>query len=326
MKPSIITKNMQKPSMSLVLLGIVCLVVSCSRDDLSDREYIATVNDEKIYYDEYQKRLNTRKSILPPGALPDSLSKRRMLEEEILESMITEKIILQRAGQLNLAVSNTELEQKVLDLRKDYGDHFFDFLIAQNVQYNEWREEIQKEMLMDKVVAADVNASVLVSEDEAKDYFHKNPDRCKAEERVRVSQVVVRNPEKARAIKARLEKGDDFSSVAVQESIGPEASRGGDLGLITKQTMPEPLDDTIFHLPVGIISPIVKSLYGYHIFKVREKYPARTRTFEECKEDILADIRIHKEDAAFTAWLEKLKRKAVIKKDTKIFKEKLQNK
>mgnify|MGYP001125110992 CR=1 FL=1 len=72
--------------------------------------------------------------------------------------------------------------------------------------------------------------------------------------------------------------------------------------------MPEPLDDTIFHLTMGIISPIVKSPYGYHIFKVSEKYPARTRTFEECKEDILADIRIQKEDAAFTAWLEELKR------------------
>jgi parvulin-like peptidyl-prolyl isomerase len=326
MKTAIVIKNMQKQSMSLVLLGIVCLVVSCSRDDLSDREYIATVNDEKIYYDEYQKRLNTRQSILPQGVLPDSLSKQRMLEEEILESMITEKIILQRANQLNLTVSEAELEQKVLDIRKDYGDHFFDFLIAQNVQYNEWCAEIQKEMLMDKVVAADVNASILVSEDEAKDYFHKNPDRCKSEERVRVSQIVVRNPEKASAIKARLESSEDFAGVAVQESIGPEASRGGDLGLITKKTMPEPLDDTIFHLPEGIISPIVKSIYGYHILKVNEKYPARTRTFEECKEDIVAEIRIHKEDAAFTEWLEKLRRKAVIKKDTKIFKEKLQNK
>jgi parvulin-like peptidyl-prolyl isomerase len=312
--------------MPLVLLGTVCLIISCSRDDLSDREYIATVNDEKIFYDEYQKRLTTRKNILPPGTLPNSLSKRRMLEEEILESMITEKIILQRASQLNLSVSNTELEQKVLDIRKDYGDHFFDFLISQNVQYIEWREEIQKEMLMDKVVAADVNASVRVTEAEVKDYFHEHPDLCKTEAQVRVAHIVVRNPEKAHAIKVRLENGEDFARVAVQESIGPEASRGGDLGLITEKTMPEPLDETIFHLPVGIVSPIVKSAYGYHIFKVSEKRPAQTRSFDGCRGDIMADIRIHKEDAAFTAWLDKLKRKAVIKKDTKIFKEMLQNK
>jgi len=317
---------MKKPLVPLVLLGTVCLIISCSRDDLSDREYIATVNDEKIFYDEYQKRLTTRKNILPPGSLPDSSSKRRMLEEEILESMITEKIILQRASQLNLSVSNTELEQKVLDIRKDYGDHFFDFLISRNVQYDEWREEIQKEMLMDKVVTTDVNASVRVSEDEAKDSFQKQPDLCKTEAQVRVAQIVVRNPEKANAIKVRLENGEDFASVAAQESIGPEASHGGDLGLITEKTMPEPLDETIFHLQVGIVSPIVKSAYGYHIFKVSEKRPAQTRSFDECKDDILADIRVQKEDAAFTAWLDKLKHKAVIKKDTKIFKEMLQNK
>lgn len=326
MRPSILINVMKNPFVPLFFLGTVCLIISCSRDDQSDREYIATVNDEKIFYDEYQKKLITRKNILPPGALPDSLSKRRMLEEEILESMISEKIILQRASQLNLSVSNTELEQKVLDIRKDYGDHFFDFLIAQNVQYNEWREEIQKEMLMDKVVTADVNASVLVSEDEAKDYFHKQPDLCKTEAQVRVAQIVVRNPEKANALKIRLENGEDFASVAFQESIGPEASRGGDLGLITEKTMPEPLDETIFYLRAGVVSPVVKSAYGYHIFKVSEKRPAQTRSFDECKDDIMADIRIHKEDAAFTAWLDKLKRKAVIKKDTKIFKEMLQNK
>lgn len=96
--------------------------------------------------------------------------------------------------------------------------------------------------------------------------------------------------------------------------------------MITEKTMPEPLDETIFYLRAGVVSPVVKSAYGYHIFKVSEKRPAQTRSFDECKDDIMADIRIHKEDAAFTAWLDKLKRKAVIKKDTKIFKEMLQNK
>ena len=80
-----------------------------------------------------------------------------------------------------------------------------------------------------------------------------------------------------------------------------------------------------FHLWEGEMPN--RPLVALEVFdKVSEKYPARTRTFEECKEDILADIRIQKEDAAFTAWLEELKRKAVIKKDTKIFKERLQNK
>lgn len=55
MRPSILINVMKNPFVPLVLLGTVCLIISCSRDDQSDREYIATVNDEKIFYDEYQK-------------------------------------------------------------------------------------------------------------------------------------------------------------------------------------------------------------------------------------------------------------------------------
>ncbi|MHB8136838.1 MAG: peptidyl-prolyl cis-trans isomerase [Smithellaceae bacterium] len=325
----LIFKNVMKqykPLMSVVLLGTLCLIASCNRDDLSNRKYVATVNGERIFLDEYETRLNAQKGIFSPKAFPNSLNKRKLLEEEILESMITEKIILQRAREMNLSVSNTELEKKLLDIRKDYGDNFFDLLISQNVRYDDWREEIKKEMLLDKLVSMDVNASVRVAEDEAEDYFNKHQDLCKTEVRVRVSQIVVRDPGKAHKIKDRLENGEDFAQVAAQESIGPEAVRGGDLGLIFHQTMPEPLDKTLFNLPVDKISPIAKSAYGYHIFKVTEKQPARTRSFSECKEEIMVRIRTQKEDAAFTVWLEGLKHKAVVKKNTQIFREKTQKK
>lgn len=325
MRPQILKNLIKKhrPLIPLVLLGALCLLAAC-KDNPFNREYVATVNGEKIYLEEYQKRLNAQKGLLSPKTFPDSSNKRSRLEEEILESMITEKIVLQRARELNLSVSNTELERKLLDIRKDYGDNFFDLLISQNVQYDDWREELRKEMIWDKLVAADVNASIRVSEDEAEDYFNDHPGLCKAEGRVRASQIVVRDPEKAGEVKARLEKGEDFAKVAAQVSIGPEAVRGGDLGLISRQTMPEPLDKTLFNLPVGKISPIVKSAYGYHIFKVTEIQPARTRSFSDCKEEVMAGIRAQKEDAAFTVWLEGLKMKAIVKKEKQILRAKTQ--
>ena len=304
--------------MPLVFLGILCLITACGRDDLLNRKHVATVNGEKIYLDEYRERLNTQKELLSPKTFPDSSDKRELLEKEILESMITEKIVLQRAQELNLSVSNTELEKKLIDIRKDYGDIFFDLLRQQNVRYEDWREELRKEMLWNKLVAADVNASIRISEDEAENYFKKNPGMCKREASVRASQIVVGDAQKADEIKARLQKGEDFAVVATQVSTGPEAVRGGDLGLISRETMPEPLDKTLFNLPVGKISPVVKSAYGYHIFKVTDIQPARTRPFPDCKEDVMAAIRAHKEEAAFTVWLEGLKMKAIVKKETPI--------
>ncbi|MCK7506746.1 MAG: SurA N-terminal domain-containing protein [Desulfobacterales bacterium] len=144
------------------------------------KQVVATVNGEKIYLDEYQKRLNAQKGLLSAKALTESLNKQELLDEEILESMITEKIVLQRARELNLSVSDTELERKLLDIRKDYGDNFFNLLTQQNVRYEDWREELRKEMLWDKLVAADVNAQIRVSEDEAEDYFNDRPGLCKS--------------------------------------------------------------------------------------------------------------------------------------------------
>ena len=138
--------------MPLAFLGVLCLLAVCSCDHVFNRQVVATVNGEKIYLEEYQQRLNAQKGLLSPRAFPDSLNKREMLGEEILDSMITEKIILQRARERKLSVGDAELEKKLIDIRKDYGDNFFDLLSAQNVRYDDWREELRKEMLFDKLV------------------------------------------------------------------------------------------------------------------------------------------------------------------------------
>ena len=306
--------------MPLVFLGVLCFFALSGCDHGLQRKAVATVNGEKIYLEEYQQRLNAQKGLLSPRAFPDSLNKREILGEEILDSMITEKIILQRAREINLSISDTELEKKLMDIRKDYGANFFDLLRAQNVRYEDWREELRKEMLFDRLVAEDVNAPIRVSEDEAEDYFNEHPDLCKPETRIRASQIVVRSPAQALQIKARLEEGEDFALVASRVSIGPEAVRGGDLGLISRETMPEPFDKTLFKLRPGKISPIVKSAYGYHIFKVTEIRPARARSFADCREIVMARIRAQKEDAAFTVWLAGLKAKAIVKKEIDILK------
>lgn len=316
MQPIKTKKNFKcKPLIPILLLGVLCLQSACNRDNSFDRQHVATVNGEKIYLDEFQKHVNVQKAQLSLKAFPNAPDKQTLLADEILEAMITQKIILQRAKELNLSVSHTELERKLIAIRNDYGINFFDLLAAQNVDYDDWREELRKEMLFDKLVSADVNASVRVSEDEAEDYFNDHPGICKTEARVRASQIVVRDMEKARQVTARLDKGEDFARVAADASIGPEAIRGGDLGFVSRETMPDPLDKTLFSLPVGKISPLLKSAYGYHVVKVTEIQPARTRSFAECKDEIIADIRAQKEEAAFAVWLDALKLKAVVKKE-----------
>jgi parvulin-like peptidyl-prolyl isomerase len=306
--------------------AILCLLCACSREDIYKRRYVATVNGEKIYQNEFEKRLALQKGLLSPKAFQSSINKRDLLEDEILDSMITERIILQRADELNLSVSATELEKHLIDIRKDYGEEFFSLLVASNVRYEDWREQVRNDMLISKLIEKDVNAHVQVTDPEVEDFFHEQPDFCKTEASVRVSQVVVRDAGKAQKAKARLDAGEDFATVAKEMSIGPEAARGGDLGLITRQTLPDALERVLFQLPTGKMSPVVKSPYGYHILKVVESHPAKVRSLADCREDIRGVIRAKKEEKAFAVWLEGLKLKAVVKKEPPDYKEKTKSK
>ena len=303
-------------------LLLICFIMACDKINIFSRPYVATVNGDKIYLDDYQLRLNQKKVLLPKDIMdqPDYIKR---FEEEVLDGMITEKIMDLRAKELNISISVAELEDKIKEIKKDYGKNFSSLLARENVQYEKWKEDLEKEMLLQKLIAMDVNANIKVSEDEAEDYYNERRNNYKTESRVRVAQIVVRDLAMAKKIEARLKSGEDFASVAARVSIGPEAKRGGDLGFIARQIMPDPLDKTIFSLPVNKISPIVQSSYGFHIFKVREIQPARIGNFSDVKEYVIADIRSQKEEAAFISWIEALKLKAIIKKKTNISGKKL---
>ena len=298
-------------------------IVACDKINIFAKPHVATVNGSKIYLDEYQVRLKQKMPLLPKDLLLNQTNYKRM-EEEVLDGMITEKIMQLRAKELGISISRGELDVKIKEIMKDYGDDFANMLAQANISYDEWKSDIKKEMLIKKLVEVDVNANIRISEDEAEDYFTENRANYKMESRVRVAQIVVRDPAKAKEAEARLIAGEDFAKVATQISIAPEAVNGGDLGFITRQIMPEPLDDTIFKLPVNKVSSIVQSPYGLHIFKVLEIQSAKVRNFADMKEEVIAEIRAQKEDAAFTTWLEALKMKAVITKESTVLREKVQ--
>ena len=74
---------------------------------------------------------------------------------------------------------------------------------------------------------------------------------------------------------SRLQKGENFSAVAVQTSADPGvAANKGDIGWITVFTLPYSIENIIYAIPAGKISPVIHSKAGYHIFKNLGERPA----------------------------------------------------
>jgi len=117
--------------------------------------------------------------------------------------------------------------------------------------------------------------------------------RAETSERVRVSHILVKVSDpglvvknqalkKAKEIKSRLDKGEDFYEVAKKESDDLEsAPRGGDLRWILRGFMPPAFEKEAFSLPVGEVSEPVETDFGYHLIRVQEKKASESLSFDK---------------------------------------------
>lgn len=291
---------------------LLLLLAACRGQEPPALPPAATVNGEPIGAEEFVRRLEEQVALLN-GKAALKPEQRSSLKEEVLSRLIEERLVLQRARALSLAVGEAETEARIGEIRKDYGEDNFEALFGDSgIDYADWKVSLQRRMLLEKVIDREVNAKIEVTDAEAELHFKTNRKQYVAARRVRVAQIVIRDRDRAEGILKRLKAGEDFGKVARELSIGPEAERGGDLGFFERGTMPEAIDRVVFALPVGKMSRVVRSPYGYHIFKVLEKDDAKGQGFAEMRERVRADAWKRKEAQAYERWIEDLKAKADI--------------
>jgi len=184
-------------------------------------------------------------------------------------------------------------------------------LQKQQTTFEPWKERLRKELLSQKVIDQAVPQNIQIPDADVQNYYKQHPKDFVRPDEVRARQIVVANEETAKSIRLQLTQGADFASLAKTHSLSPDKEQGGDLGFFTKGDMPVEFD-IVFSLEVGKISPIVKTAYGYHLFKVEERHPAKPMTPSEAAERIRAQLTQERREQLFAAWVTRLKEKARI--------------
>ncbi len=298
---------------AMFLLLCLCGVTGCRESGTERKPFVASVNGAKIYLDDFKERWQQETAFLEDLSVLKQADMDH-LKEGILRGMIEEKILLQRAKELSLIVSDEEVRKEIEGIKKDYtGDAFHKTMALENVDYDQWRARLGRRLLLEKLMRREVYDKVSVADEEARRAYEAYRKHYVPEKRVHLAQIIVRDRKKAETASQRLKKGDDFGKVARALSIGPEASRGGDLGFIGPGVMPESVDKVVFSLPAGKVSPVVLSPYGYHVFKILEKEEGTAKRFSELRDGIISDLKRQKGEVLYRQWMEGLRLRAVIK-------------
>jgi parvulin-like peptidyl-prolyl isomerase len=212
-----------------------------------------------------------------------------------------------------MKVSPEELNQAISDIRKDYpGEGFGEKLGLKGITLEEWKIRLEEKLLAEKVIRSQSHGQEKIDEKEAIRYYQDHPSSFQIGQKVRARQIVVADGEEAIQILKRLKKGEAFEKMAAEKSLGPEKVQGGDLGYFSPGERPTEFNH-VFDMEVGAISEVIKSPYGYHIFKLEEKIEPRQVSFGEAKLGILQALGQKKDEENYQKWFKGLKGKAKVK-------------
>lgn len=255
--------------LALVIVGAVAVVIFLQYDPV-----VAVVNGEKIKRSELYSAL-----YLQSG-------------RDTLDSLITERLILQEGKKCGISVSDEEIDAEIDSVVGEYfmGDEeqFNSYLEQQGYSVDLFRDDLRVNLMAKKIVTADLE----ISEEEAREYFKENQEKFDIPEQVKARHILVETEEEARKMISRLEKGEDFAELAKKYSQDPGSKeQGGDLGFFSRGEMAKEFEEAAFALKDGERSAPVKTYHGYHVIETLEHKEGRAVTYEEVEDKVKEAIR-----------------------------------
>ncbi|MDY7030828.1 MAG: peptidylprolyl isomerase [Thermodesulfobacteriota bacterium] len=290
-----------------VYFPLLFICISCDGEEKIEKQILAKIGGHIITVGEFNREFDTVQQEYLSFDIKDKDSLKE-LKMSFLNRLIERKIILIEAERLGIHVSEDELEAEVSSIKKDYpGNSFQETLISEYVSYEDWQEKIRMKILTEKLINDVIISHISIEDEEVAEYYETHPDDFLIPQQVRARQIVVATEREAREILQSLQEGEDFKKLAMERSLSPDGEKGGDLGYLTHAQVPQEFDKVIFSLPKGVLSKVVKSPYGFHIFRVEGKRKARKVFLHEVYDKIKESLRQKKAEEEYLVWLEKIK-------------------
>ncbi len=270
---------------------------------------VAVVNDEIITMSELQREA----AVIKHSAARD--------DQLVLEDMIDRKLQMAAAKQAGVDVSDEEIVNAVADImqRNNLDTRQFEKALAkEGLTLEQYKAELREQITLSRLFNKYVRSGVNVDEAEARAFYQNNQKTYSLLEEIRVRQIFLTLPdkatagqasairEKAQAVHARVQKGEDFILLVREVSQGATASQDGDLGFMRRlDALPEIVEATR-ELKPGESSKPFLCAGGYNIIKL-EEIRTPVKPFEKVKDEIMQTLYQQKVENTYRSWLQALR-------------------
>ena len=196
------------------------------------------------------------------------------LKEQVIESLIVEELQLQMANRAGVRISDTELNDSVIRIANNNQmelQEFINYLESNGDSYEELRENVRKQMIIQRVQRGRVGSEINITEKEFQAFLVTDESLLALEPELLVRQILVKKLNQANNVILRIDNGEDFADIAKDISISSNASDGGAMQWRKAVDMPKLFSDALDKKDIGFITDPLESGSGYHILKLVDK-------------------------------------------------------
>ena len=257
----------------LLLIQITILMSAFPFAKIEVLDRVAIIVDEGVVMESQIKDLvqtTKLRSIEQGMQLPPT----EALLEEIQEQLIIQELQLQRGEEFGIRISDGELNQTFVQIAANNGvslEQFIRDYEASGQNYEKLREEIRRDMIIQRVQRGIVGGSINITAQEIEGFLATEEAIAQLTPELLVRQIQVGSLEAAETILSRLEEGENFEALVEEKSINQNKSQGGLMPWRKINEMPSVFADAIRNQSLGFISEPIKTGSGFHLLKLEEK-------------------------------------------------------
>ncbi|MCX8573896.1 MULTISPECIES: peptidylprolyl isomerase SurA [unclassified Gilliamella] len=239
----------------------------------------AVVNNNVILESDVQEMLKTIKASTNPNNLPND----KILRQQIIDRLIVENLILQKAAKAKITVSDDEVTKAIAQIASENGmtvNQLRSKLSTMGISYSAYRERIHNDMLIDQTRMNEVRHRINISDKEVENLSKSLTKQLTNNLSVKISHILIAIPEKAskqqvdvatekaRDVINRAKKGENFAKLAASYSNDDLALKGGNMGWRKLNELPTIFEERLIRAPKDSIIGPIRSGVGLHILKV----------------------------------------------------------
>ena len=277
-----------------LLLGALFLGTAAQAEVRPLNRVVAIVDNDVIMQSQLDARLReVQQTIAKRGA---SLPPEDVLSQQVLERLIIENVQLQIGDRSGIRITDEELNQALGTIAQRNGmsiEQFRAALVRDGLSYEEARDQVRREMIINRVRQRRVAERIQVTDQEVQNFLASDLGKMQLSEEFRLANILIPVTEgasseaiqaaekKAQAIYQQTREGADFAQLAIANSASETALEGGEMGWRKAAQLPPPFDSMIGALTVGEVTEPLRTPGGFIMLKLLEKRGGDTLVRDE---------------------------------------------